>query len=200
MLALDDVRSGYGKGAAVLKGVSFAMHRGDRVAVMGRNGVGKTTLARSIMGLLKPSGGSIRLDGAEIAGLPSYRIAQSGIAYVPQGREIFADFSVLDNLRLGIVGRRGAVEDFEPVFAWFPILKERCDQRAGTMSGGQQQQLALARALVGQPRLLVLDEPSEGVQPSIVHEIAAVLVRICRESGLTVLIVEQNLEMVSRLV
>lgn len=200
ILRISDLHSGYLRGADVLRGIDMEVSPGERVAVMGRNGMGKTLLVKTIMGLVRPSSGRIRFDGADIAGLATYRISNLGIAYVPQGREIFGDFSVLDNLRMGVIGKpKLRSENFEQVFHWFPILAERRNQRAGTMSGGQMQQLAIGRALAGRPRLLLLDEPSEGIQPSIVHEIALTLRRICTEENLTVIVIEQNTEMVERL-
>ncbi len=200
ILEVSDLHAGYIRGASVLKGVGMSIRAGERVAVMGRNGMGKTLLVKTLMGIVRPSSGSIRFDGTRIDGLPTHRISNLGIAYVPQGREIFADFTVLDNLRMGVIGKPHLRQaGFERVYEWFPILAERRHQRAGTMSGGQMQQLAIARALVGRPKLLLLDEPSEGIQPSIVHEIAITLRRICAEEALTVILIEQNSEMVERL-
>lgn len=197
MLEIQGLVSGYGKGASVLKGIDLNAARADRLAIMGRNGMGKTLLAKTIMGLVRPSSGSIRFDGNEVGGLPAHRISNLGIAYVPQGREIFADFTVLENLRMGVIGKQGmGLEYLDRIYGWFPILKERERQRAGTMSGGQMQQLAIARALIGRPKLLLLDEPSEGIQPNIVHEMAQKLRTICTEEGLTVIVIEQNFDMV----
>lgn len=197
MLEIEKLVSGYGKGASVLKGIDLRAERGDRLAIMGRNGMGKTLLAKTLMGLVRPSAGEIRFNGAEIGGLPAHRISNMGMAYVPQGREIFADFTVLENLRMGVIGKPGlGMDHLDRIYGWFPILKERENQRAGTMSGGQMQQLAIARALIGRPKLLLLDEPSEGIQPNIVHEIAEKLRMICAEEGLTVVVIEQNFDMV----
>ncbi len=152
---------------------------------------------RCVMGLLPPAAGRIRFDGRDLAGMTPYAIANLGIGYVPQGREIFADFTVMENLLMGVLGRPAAMRSVpDAVFEFFPLLRERLHQKAGTMSGGQQQQLAIARALAGRPRLLLLDEPSEGIQPSIVREMAATLREIAAGAGLTVLVVEQNVEMV----
>ena len=196
MLSVTDLEAGY-RGSRVLNGLDLEVAEGSVAALLGRNGMGKTTLMRVLMGLVPASAGRIVFRGRDIAGLRPYEIANLGIAYVPQGREIFADFTVEQNLRLGMVGRPGGARAV-PASAYqrFPILAERRGQRAGTLSGGEQQQLAIARALVGRPRLLLLDEPSEGIQPSIVMEIAAGLKRIAAEEGLTVLLVEQNVEMV----
>lgn len=196
MLSVAGLEAGY-RGSRVLNGLDLEVADGSIAALLGRNGMGKTTLMRALMGLVPASAGRIVYRGRDIAGLRPYQIANLGIAYVPQGREIFADFTVEQNLRLGLVGRVGGARAL-PASAYrhFPILAERRRQRAGTLSGGEQQQLAIARALVGEPRLLLLDEPSEGIQPSIVMEIAASLKRIADEEGLTVLLVEQNVEMV----
>lgn len=197
MLEIKGLVSGYGKGASVLKGVDLSARPADRLAIMGRNGMGKTLLAKTLIGLIRPSAGTIRFDGAEIGGLPAHRVSNMGMAYVPQGREIFTDFTVLENLRMGVIGKPGlGMDHLDRIYGWFPILKEREDQRAGTMSGGQMQQLAIARALIGKPKLLVLDEPSEGIQPNIVHEMAEKLRAICSEEGLTVVVIEQNFDMV----
>jgi branched-chain amino acid transport system ATP-binding protein/urea transport system ATP-binding protein len=169
------------------------------VALLGRNGMGKTTLLRSIMGLLPARAGEIRFAGARIDGRRPEQVAKAGIAFVPQGREIFAELTVEENLLLGAMGRRGlgaAVP--EAIYGRFPILKERRNQRGGTLSGGQQQQLAIGRALAGRPRLLLLDEPSEGLQPSIVLEVAAALRREIEEQDLTLITVEQNVDLALR--
>ena len=200
MLSVRGLTAGYIRGAPVLKGLDLEVARGDAIALMGRNGMGKTTFVKAIMGALPQISGSVRFLDKEIMGLAPYQISNSGIAYVPQGREIFSDFTIEQNLKMGQIGKaeqRGASFDF--VYDYFPILAERRKQLGGTMSGGQQQQLAIARALVGRPALLLLDEPSEGIQPSIVQEIAAMLRRIVEKEALTVIVVEQNLEMVRRL-
>ena len=165
-------------------------------AVIGRNGVGKSTLMKTVIGLLPATEGAIRFNGAEIQAETPHARARRGIGYVPQGREVFPRMTVEENLQVGlsISGERAA--DFEPVYAYFPILKERRRQAAGTLSGGQQQQLAIGRVLVGQPTLLLLDEPSEGIQPSIVQDIARIVVELNRQTGLTVVLVEQNIDMI----
>jgi ABC-type branched-subunit amino acid transport system ATPase component len=197
MLEIAGLVSGYGKGASVLKGIDLKATQGDRLAIMGRNGMGKTLLAKTLIGLVRPSAGTVRFDGRDTTGFPAHRMSNLGMAYVPQGREIFADFTVLENLRMGVIGKPElGLEHLDRIYSWFPILKEREGQRAGTMSGGQMQQLALARALIGRPKLLLLDEPSEGIQPNIVHEIAEKLCAICAEDGLTVVVIEQNFDMV----
>jgi branched-chain amino acid transport system ATP-binding protein/urea transport system ATP-binding protein len=196
MLILEGITAGYG-GGRVLQGIDLEIAAGTVTALLGRNGMGKTTLMKAIMGLLRPSAGRILFDGRDIAGKKPYEIANAGIGYVPQGREIFPDFTVMENLLMGVLGKPADRRDIPgSLFDSFPILKERLDQKAGTMSGGQQQQLAIARALAGRPRLLLLDEPSEGIQPSIVREIAATMRAVAERDGLTVLVVEQNVEMV----
>ena len=196
MLSVAGLEAGY-RGSRVLNGLDLEVAEGSIAALLGRNGMGKTTLMRALMGLVPASAGRIVYRARDIAGLRPYEIANLGIAYVPQGREIFADFTVEQNLRLGLVGRAGGARSV-PAAAYrhFPILAERRGQKAGTLSGGEQQQLAIARALAGGPRLLLLDEPSEGIQPSIVMQIAQILKRIAAEESLTILLVEQNVEMV----
>lgn len=197
MLTVEAVAAGYLKGSRVLEDLSFAVDRGEIVAVIGRNGMGKTTLVKTIAGHLRPEAGSITFDGRSIGGLPPHRIAHLGVGYVPQGRDIFGEFSVTENLLLGVLGISRVSSTLpEWAFSRFPVLAERRGQRAGTLSGGQQQQLAIMRALVGEPKLLLLDEPSEGIQPSIVHEIGRTVREIARERDLTVLLVEQNLDFV----
>jgi branched-chain amino acid transport system ATP-binding protein len=195
LLSISGLRGGYG-GKPVLQGVDLNIPEGQITAVIGRNGVGKTTLIKSIIGLLPPSTGSIQFRGQEIGGMRPHLRARLGLGYVPQGRDVFPRMSVEDNLRVGesISGARKA--EFEPVYKYFPILRERRRQVAGTLSGGQQQQLAIARVLVGDPSLLLLDEPSEGIQPSIVQDIARIGVELNRSSRLTIVLVEQNIDMI----
>jgi branched-chain amino acid transport system ATP-binding protein/urea transport system ATP-binding protein len=164
---------------------------------MGRNGMGKTTLVKAIAGHLTEISGSITYQGREILGRPPHEIANLGIGYVPQGREIFAEFTTEENLLMGVIGKRH-LSNRVPNWALdvFPMLHERRYQRAGTLSGGQQQQLAIMRALVGEPDILLLDEPSEGIQPTVIQEITRTVRRIAAERNLTVLLVEQNLEFV----
>jgi ABC-type branched-subunit amino acid transport system ATPase component len=152
---------------------------------------------RVLMGLIRPARGRIWFDGREITRLDPYKISNLGLAYVPQGREIFDDFTVEQNLLLGVIGKKDIpFEVPEHLFSFFPVLAERLGQKAGSFSGGQQQQLAIARALAGRPRMLLLDEPSEGIQPNIVEQISTALRDIAREEGISVLLVEQNVEMV----
>jgi branched-chain amino acid transport system ATP-binding protein/urea transport system ATP-binding protein len=200
MLNVRDLKAGYIRGAPVLKGLDLDLERGDCIALMGRNGMGKTTFVKALMGVLPEISGSIRFLDQEIVALPPYRISNAGIAYVPQGREIFPDFTVEQNLTMGRIGKlKQRNESFDFVYDYFPVLAERYKQLGGTLSGGEQQQLAIARALVGRPDLLLLDEPSEGIQPSIVHELAAILRRIAEQEKMTVVVVEQNLDLVRRL-
>jgi branched-chain amino acid transport system ATP-binding protein len=184
--------AGYG-GKPVLQGVNMAIGAGEVVAVIGRNGVGKTTLMRALIGLLPPSGGEIHFGGEKINALGAHRRARLGIGYVPQGRDVFPRMRVEDNLRVGASIKPGSA-DIEQAFEIFPILRERRRQAAGTMSGGQQQQLAIARVLIAKPKLILLDEPSEGIQPSIVQEIARVITALNRSTGTTILLVEQNID------
>jgi urea ABC transporter ATP-binding protein UrtE len=197
MLAIEGLTAGYGD-SRVLHGVDLEVAAGEVVALMGRNGMGKTTLLRRCMGLLPARAGSVRFDGADLTGAATHRIVRAGIGYVPQGREIFGDFSVADNLRLGILGCAKPSPP-EALFTWFPLLAERREQRAGTLSGGEQQMLAIARALAPGPRLLLLDEPSEGIQPSLVHAIGEQLAAIVQQTGLSLLLVEQNVDLVTML-
>ncbi len=196
MLKIVNLQASYG-GSLILQGVDLEVPKGHIVALMGRNGVGKTTLLKSIVGLMPPSAGQVFLDGKNIAGLPPYTISALGIGYVPQGKGIFQNFTIYENLRLGVVKRKrkGRVIP-EEVFEYFPILKERQFQKAGSFSGGEQQMLAIGRALASNPKILFLDEPSEGIAPKVVDEIGKILVRINSEKKVTVLIVEQNVDLV----
>ena len=196
MLTISGVEAGYGAGP-VLHGVDLTVPTGEVVALMGRNGMGKTTLLRTVMGLVPARDGAISFADADITAAPTHAIARAGIAYVPQGREIFAAFTVEENLRLGLIGRPGGGRTVPAaVYDWFPVLAERRAQPAGTLSGGQQQMLAIGRALATTPTMLLLDEPTEGIQPSVVHEIGVTLARVVAATGLTVLVVEQNVDLV----
>lgn len=196
MLKIRELSAGYGD-KLVLQGANLSVQRGEIVAVIGRNGVGKTTLMKAIIGLLKRKSGDIRFEGQDIGELAPHHRARLGIGYIPQGREVFPRMSVRENLKVGeMLAPRGEQPDYERVYGFFPILRERATQRAGTLSGGQQQQLAIGRALIGNPKLMLLDEPSEGIQPSIVKEIAHHIRTLNAKFGVTVLFVEQNLDMI----
>ena len=194
MLEVVDIHAGYGA-VPVLAGVGFSVFGGETLALLGRNGVGKSTLMRTLIGLLPPTRGDIRMDGEPIAGLPPHRIARRGMAFVPQGRGIFGKLTVRENLLVGARAAGAEAAGPEEVFQYFPVLKDRLGDRAGTLSGGQQQMLAIARALCGRPKVLLLDEPSEGIQPNIVQEIARLIRRIVESAGMAVLLVEQNLDL-----
>jgi urea transport system ATP-binding protein len=194
VLHVEQLDTAYGQ-TQILKGVSFEVWPREIVAILGRNGAGKTTLLRSIMGLTPARSGLVQFKAADITRLPTYEIAALGISYVPQGKHIFPRLSVAENLRLGARLQRSADKVVRPeVLAYFPVLEERLAQHGGTLSGGEQQMLAIARGLVGDPDLLILDEPSEGLQPSLVAAIQGIIGRACREQGVAVLLVEQNLD------
>ena len=196
LLQVHDIHVHYGQVAAV-KGISLEVDEGDFVALIGSNGAGKSTTLRTISGLEHPSAGSIVFDGESIDRLSADRIVRLGIAHVPEGRRVFKDLTVTENLRLGAFTRddqRAIEEDLEKIFTRFPRLRERKDQMARTMSGGEQQMVAIGRALMSRPRMLLLDEPSLGLAPLIVQEIARILVEINR-AGVGVVLVEQNAEM-----
>lgn len=199
MLSLDTVDAYYGASRA-LQGVSLAVGRGEFLTVLGRNGVGKTTLMRAILGLMDKVTGSIRLDGEELAGRPTHQRARAGIGYVPQGRGILPRFTVRENLRMGLfANNRGSQSAlYDKVFELFPGLRPQLDRQGGNLSGGQQQQLALARALLVDPKVILLDEPTEGIQPNIVEQIEEVIVRLNREHGITIVLVEQNVAFARR--
>lgn len=196
MLTVNDINVFYGAIHAI-KGVSLEVNEGEIVTLIGANGAGKSTILRTISGLLKPKTGSIQFEGQEIAGMPAHEIVKTGISQVPEGRRIFAEMSVLENLELGAFTRKdndGIKADMELVFERFPRLKERIGQLAGTLSGGEQQMLAMGRALMSRPRLLLLDEPSMGLAPLLIKEIFTIIQDI-NKTGTTVLLVEQNANM-----
>ena len=196
MLTVNDINVFYGAIHAI-KGVSLEVNEGEIVTLIGANGAGKSTILRTISGLLKPKTGSIQFEGQEIAGMPAHEIVKTGISQVPEGRRIFAEMSVLENLELGAFTRKdkdGIKADMELVFERFPRLKERIGQLAGTLSGGEQQMLAMGRALMSRTRLLLLDEPSMGLAPLLIKEIFAIIQDI-NKTGTTVLLVEQNANM-----
>jgi len=199
VLRLEQIHSGYGR-TQVLAGVTMRVAPGEMVAVVGRNGVGKTTLLRTIVGHQKTTAGTLEFDGRDIARLPVHARARLGIGYVPDSRDVFPGLSVIDNLRVAAyaAGRERERRTPEQMLEEFPALAEKRDARGGSLSGGQQQILAVARALIAAPRILLLDEPSEGVQPSIVQEIAELIRSANRRWGVTVVLVEQNLDFAVR--
>ena len=179
----------------ILQGVDMNIHKGEIVGLIGRNGVGKTTTMRCLIGLLRATAGWIRLNGDDVTALPSDALARLGVGYIPQGREVFPRMTVAENLEVGkLIGGPRGLKQPDLVYEYFPRLKDRRNQVAGTMSGGEQQQLAIGRVLIGNPSLMLLDEPSEGVQPNIVQMICEALKSIRKELGTTILFVEQNLD------
>jgi urea transport system ATP-binding protein len=194
LLDVQDIDTFYGA-SHVLHSLSLRVDQGEIECILGRNGVGKTTLLRSIIGLTPPRRGTVVYRGEDITRMRVNKRARLGIGYVPQGREIFPDITVMDNLRLGLVARRdGMTRVPDEIFDFFPMLKPLVDRKGGLLSGGEQQQLAIARALCGNPELLLLDEPTEGVQPSIVQEIERIIKRIHQEKKLTIVLVEQKID------
>lgn len=196
LLTIDDLQFSYGAVRA-LRGVSLRVATGSVTCIMGRNGVGKTTLIKNIVGILQPAGGAVKLAGQDITRRRPYQRARAGIGLVPQGRQIFPRLTVWENLLVGLQARadRGRTIP-DDVLELFPILTSMARRLGGDLSGGQQQQLAIARALVGAPRLLVLDEPTEGIQPNIIQQIGQILRRLVKERNITVLLVEQYLDFV----
>lgn len=196
LLEVSDLTSGYGN-ETVLQGVDLTIRPGELVAVIGRNGVGKSTLMRTLTGLLPVRSGRISLAGRDMSGDGAERRARHGIGYIPQGREVFPELTVHENLVVGeMAGRGRGTPNYDRVYRAFPILKDRARQRAGTLSGGQQQQLAIARAMIGEPQLMLLDEPSEGIQPSIIKDIARNVRALNGGTDVAVLLVEQNLDLI----
>ncbi|MBO9513517.1 MAG: ABC transporter ATP-binding protein [Variovorax sp.] len=201
LLELQGVSASYGAIQA-LQNVSLQVPRGAIVALLGSNGAGKSTTLNAVSHLIEPSAGEIRFDGQSIRRAPSDEIVRRGLVQVPEGREVFKDMSVRENLELGAFlrksGRREIAEDFERVYAMFPRLKERSEQRASTLSGGEQQMLAIGRALMARPRMILLDEPSMGLSPLLVDQIFEIIQRLNREQGLTILVVEQDVRLALR--
>ncbi|MDF0595564.1 ABC transporter ATP-binding protein [Psychromarinibacter halotolerans] len=194
MLELRDVSTGYGA-AQVLRDVSLDVQAGEIHCLLGRNGAGKTTTMKAIAGLLPVWSGTIHLDGAEIGALPAHRVGRTGVGYIPQGRRLFGELTVAQNLEIGLMTRRSAPAVRERALDLFPRLRERMSQRAQTLSGGEQQMLATARALCTEPKVLLLDEPTEGLQPSMIAAIRDVIVRL-RGEGTAILLVEQRIDAV----
>lgn len=190
MLEAQALEAYYGE-SRVLRRVGLSVKEGEVVAILGRNGVGKTTLLKTLVGQLPCAAGRINFVNKDVTNLPSFQRARLGMGYVPQGREIFPELTVEENLVLGAREKRGGGA-FQPIFALFPVLQTMLKRRGGDLSGGQQQQLAIARALLSKPKLLILDEPTEGIQPSVVEEIAAVLFQL-KQEGQAILLVEQYL-------
>lgn len=199
LLDVSELGAGYGA-TPILQGVDLHIGKGEIVGLIGRNGVGKTTTMRCLMGMLSASHGKVLLQGQDITALPSDARARLGLGYVPQGREVFPRMTVAENLAVGeLIGGPKGKKLPEMVYQYFPRLKDRRGQLAGTMSGGEQQQLAIGRVLIGNPTLMLLDEPTEGIQPNIVQLICEVLQSIRKELGTTILFVEQNLETIQAL-
>lgn len=200
MLSLENVNTYYGY-SHILQGVSLEVRQGEIVVLLGRNGVGKTTTMKTIMGIQPPKTGKVVFIGENIAGLPPYRIAQKGISLIPEDRRVIPGLTVYENLKLGFLVRTKAKDRdglFEMVFDYFPRLKERMKQDAGKLSGGEQQMLTIARGLMSQPKLMLIDEPSEGLAPLLVQEIMKIIKKL-QNDGVTILLVEQHVEMAMRL-
>jgi branched-chain amino acid transport system ATP-binding protein len=192
MLRIEGLNTHYGA-SHILQGVDLSVPTGRICAVLGRNGVGKTTTVRSIMGLVPPTSGRVFLDGQDIAGWPPHLVARAGVAYVPEGRLIFPDLSVLENIRVG-ERRPAKIWTVDRLLTLFPSLRERARSRGWQLSGGEQQMLAIARALVSDPRVVLLDEPSQGLAPMVVRELAGVIETLCA-AGVTILLIEQNMKL-----
>ena len=193
MLEIKGLTAYYGE-SEILHDINLSVPDGKIIALVGRNGVGKTTTLKSIMGVVKTPAGSIELSGEELLKKPPYERARCGIGYVPQGRDIFPQMTVAENLRLGLEVCGGKKQDPSELFHLFPIVEKFLPRKGGDLSGGQQQQLAIARALIAHPKLLLLDEPTEGIQPSVIQEIGAAIRTINKETGLSILLVEQYLD------
>ena len=200
-LIANEINVNYGK-SKVVTGVSLKIEQGEKIALLGRNGVGKTTLMKGIIGVLPIDGkGTLTIDNEDITKKPAHLHNLAGIGYVPQGREIIPDLTVRENLELGGLGHKDVdmKKQFDMVLAYFPALNPHLGRPGGVLSGGQQQQLAIARCLMGAPKVLLLDEPTEGIQPNVVFEIASIINKISKEMGLIVVVVEQNLKFAKRI-
>jgi len=196
-LTIDGLGVDFG-GFKAVNGVSLTVEDGELRVLLGANGAGKTTVLKTICGVMDPQKGSVVFEGREIQRMDPDKVMRLGVSHVPEGREVFPFLSVRENLRMGAYTRRdadGVARDLEAVFGYFPVLRERADQRAGSLSGGEQQMLAISRALMARPRLMLLDEPSLGLSPKLVKDIFDIVVRINRELGVTILLVEQNANM-----
>ena len=200
MLDVQGLRAGYGR-IPILDEVAFAVNEGEFIGILGHNGMGKTTLLRALMGFLPATSGRVQFAGYDVTALQPYRRARLGLGYVPQGREIFSGLTVYDNLRMGCSKQPGSTENetIATVLEEFPRLKPLLDRPGSALSGGEQQLLAIARCLCGKPRLVLLDEPTESIQPSIIDEIVETLQRLRVRSGLTLILVEQNLDFIAAL-
>ena len=197
VLKVTNIETYYGPIMAI-RGVSFEVQKGGIVTILGANGAGKTTVLKTISGVMDAQKGSVLFEGRDVRGVDPDKVMRLGVSHVPEGREVFPFLSVRENLRMGAFTRKdpdGVAKDLEDVFGYFPVLRERADQRAGSLSGGEQQMLAISRALMARPRLMLLDEPSLGLSPKLVKEIFEIVVRINRERGVTILLVEQNANM-----
>lgn len=190
-VGVEAIRAGYGE-SYVLHGVTLEIQAAEIFAILGKNGMGKTTLLKTMMGFLAARGGRVELLGADVTGWPPYRITRHGVSYVPQEKAIFQDLSVEENLRLAMAGRSDFGDRLEAAARWFPFMKERLRQRAGTLSGGEQKMLLIARALMTKPRLLLVDEISEGLQPAVIARLQEILAEERRRANLTIVLVEQN--------
>jgi len=200
MLDVQGLRAGYGR-IPILNGVGFSVAEGEFIGILGHNGMGKTTLLRALMGFLPANSGRVQFAGNDVTALEPYRRARLGLGYVPQGREIFPGLTVQDNLRMGCTKQAAGAEDatIAEVLDTFPRLTPLLDRAGSALSGGEQQLLAIARCLCGKPRLVLLDEPTEGIQPSIIDEIVETMQRLRTRSGLTMILVEQNLDFIAAL-
>jgi branched-chain amino acid transport system ATP-binding protein len=197
LLDVSNIETYYGPIMAI-RGISFSVERGAIVTILGANGAGKTTILKTVSGVMDPQKGTVTFDGRPIQGMDPDRVMRLGLSHVPEGREVFPFLTVRENLRMGAYTRQDAAavaQDLDTVYDYFPVLRARAEQRAGALSGGEQQMLAISRALMARPKMMLLDEPSLGLSPKLVKEIFDIIVRINRERGVTVLLVEQNANM-----
>ena len=197
LLTVNNIETYYGPIMAI-RGVSFAVPEGSIVTILGANGAGKTTILKTVCGVMDPQKGTVTFAGREIQGMDPDRVMRLGLSHVPEGREVFPFLTVRENLAMGAYTRRdadGVAQDLNAVYGYFPVLQERAEQRAGQLSGGEQQMLAISRALMARPKMMLLDEPSLGLAPRLVKEIFQIIVRINKERGVTILLVEQNANM-----